>query len=49
MHVIWVVEGVLTLVVGEESHELEAGDRLRMGEPAPVVYRTRRTRTCAIS
>ncbi len=39
MHVIWVVEGVLTLVVGEESHELEAGDRLRMGQPAPVVYR----------
>ena len=39
MHVIWVVEGVLTFVVGEEAHELAAGDRLRMGDPAPVIYR----------
>ena len=39
MHVIWVVEGVLTYVVGDETHELAAGDRLRMGDPAPVIYR----------
>lgn len=39
MHVVWVVEGVLTFVVGEDSHELAAGDRLRMGDPAPVIYR----------
>ena len=45
MHVVWVVEGVLTFVVaGEESHELAAGDRLRMGDPAPVIYRNASTK-----
>ena len=44
MHVVWVVEGVLTFVVGDESqHELAAGDRLRMGDPAPVIYRNAST------
>ncbi|MDX6233470.1 MAG: hypothetical protein QOH68_2494 [Nocardioidaceae bacterium] len=43
MHVVWVVEGVLTLVVGDESHELAVGDRLRMGDPAPVIYRNAST------
>ena len=43
MHVVWVVEGVLTFVVGDTTHELAAGDRLRMGDPAPVVYRNAST------
>lgn len=43
MHVVWVVDGVLTFVVGGETHELAAGDRLRMGDPAPVIYRNAST------
>ena len=44
MHVIWVAEGVLTFVVGDDTHELRAGDRLRMGDPAPVIYRNASTK-----
>ncbi len=39
LHVIWVLEGRLTFVAGEVTHELGPGDRLRMGDPVPVIYR----------
>jgi transcriptional regulator with XRE-family HTH domain len=39
VHVVWVIEGRLTFVAGDETHVLAAGDRLRMGDPVPVVYR----------
>jgi len=38
-HCIWVVDGVLEVVVGDEPTRLGAGDRLELGEPADVVYR----------
>ncbi|MBP1300876.1 helix-turn-helix domain-containing protein [Curtobacterium sp. 1310] len=38
-HCIWVVDGVLEVVVGDEPTRLGAGDRIELGEPADVVYR----------
>jgi transcriptional regulator with XRE-family HTH domain len=38
-HCIWVVDGVLEVVVGDETTRLGAGDRIELGEPSDVVYR----------
>lgn len=38
-HCIWVVEGELGLVVGDEPVVLAAGDRIELGDPADVTYR----------
>jgi transcriptional regulator with XRE-family HTH domain len=38
-HCIWVVDGVLEVVVGDETTRLGAEDRIELGEPSDVVYR----------
>ncbi|MFJ4221538.1 helix-turn-helix domain-containing protein [Curtobacterium luteum] len=38
-HCIWVLDGTLELVVGDDVTRLGAGDRIELGEPADVVYR----------
>ncbi|KQS08752.1 hypothetical protein ASG04_07290 [Curtobacterium sp. Leaf183] len=38
-HCIWVVDGELGLVVGDEPVRLAAGDRMELGDPAEVTYR----------
>lgn len=39
IHVVWVLEGRLTFVAGTQSHTLDVGDCLRLGEPVPAAYR----------
>lgn len=36
--VVWVLEGLLTFHEGDTVHELEAGDAIERGEPAPCVF-----------
>ncbi|CAL9347400.1 helix-turn-helix domain-containing protein [Streptomyces sp. enrichment culture] len=36
--VVWVLDGRLTFHDGDHVHELEAGDALELGEPAPRVF-----------
>lgn len=45
-HVIWVIEGRLTMVEGEAASELGPGDRLELGPPSDVVYRNRAAAPC---
>jgi transcriptional regulator with XRE-family HTH domain len=45
-HVIWVLAGRLTLSEGGTEHELDAGDRLELGEPADIVYRNATDGAC---
>jgi transcriptional regulator with XRE-family HTH domain len=35
---LWVLDGHLTFHEGDEVHELDAGDCLQLGEPAPCVF-----------
>jgi transcriptional regulator with XRE-family HTH domain len=35
---IWVLEGRLRFIEGEEAHELVAGDCLQLGEPQPCIF-----------
>lgn len=35
---IWMLEGSLRFIEGEESHDLEAGDCLQLGEPQACVF-----------
>ena len=37
-HVVWALDGRLTLREGEVEHRLEAGDRLAFGPPSEIVY-----------
>jgi transcriptional regulator with XRE-family HTH domain len=37
-HQIWVIEGHLRFHEGDEVHELDAGDCLQLGPPAPCAY-----------
>lgn len=43
---IWVVSGTLTFIEGRETHVLEAGDCLQLGEPAACTFSNRGRRAC---
>ncbi|MEV3857369.1 XRE family transcriptional regulator [Streptomyces sp. NPDC050095] len=43
---IWVVEGHLTFHEGETVHELEPGDTVELGRPAPCVFVNATDRAC---
>lgn len=43
---LWVLEGELTVVDGDETHELSAGDCFELGAPRPRVYRNRTSLPC---
>ena len=43
---IWVLEGTLTFIEGEQRHELEVGDWLQLGEPQTCVFQNRGERAC---
>jgi transcriptional regulator with XRE-family HTH domain len=36
--VVWVLDGHLTFHEGDTTHELDAGDTIELGEPAPCVF-----------
>jgi transcriptional regulator with XRE-family HTH domain len=44
--VAWVISGKLTIVEGQQTHELRAGVRLEFGAPAEVTYRNAGSRPC---
>ncbi len=46
---IWVLEGRLRFIEGEEAHELVAGDCLNLESPNPASSRTRQTRPAVTS
>jgi uncharacterized cupin superfamily protein len=35
---IWVLDGHLRFIEGEQTHELDAGDCLQLGEPAACLF-----------
>jgi hypothetical protein len=37
-HVVWVLEGALTIVEGENRSQLAAGDRLEFGPPSDITF-----------
>ncbi|GAB3002402.1 XRE family transcriptional regulator [Amycolatopsis acidiphila] len=43
---IWVLDGRLTFHEGDEVHELDTGDCLQLGSPAPCVFRNATTEPC---
>jgi len=43
---IWVLEGHLRFIEGEQIHELEVGDCLQLGEPQPCVFENPGAATC---
>jgi transcriptional regulator with XRE-family HTH domain len=43
---IWVLEGRLRFIEGEESHELMAGDRLQLGEPQACIFENPTNTVC---
>jgi transcriptional regulator with XRE-family HTH domain len=43
---IWVLDGHLRFVEGDEVHELDAGDCLQLGDPAPCVFVNPTRRAC---
>lgn len=45
-HIIWVLCGQLSITEGVDEWQLESGDRLVFGEPAPVTYANRGTEPC---
>jgi quercetin dioxygenase-like cupin family protein len=45
-HQIWVIEGHLRFHEGDEVHELDAGDCLQLGSPAPCAYANSTRRPC---
>jgi quercetin dioxygenase-like cupin family protein len=45
-HQIWVLEGQLRFHEGDEVHDLNAGDCLQLGSPAPCAYVNQTTRPC---
>lgn len=45
-HQIWVIEGHLRFHEGDEVHELDAGDCLQLGQPAPCAYVNPTKRPC---
>lgn len=45
-HCIWVVDGELGLVVGDEPVRLGPGDRIELGDPAEVTYRNDSEASC---
>lgn len=45
-HLIWVLEGCLTFVEGEERHRLGAGDCLHLGAAQPCSYRNEDKAVC---
>jgi transcriptional regulator with XRE-family HTH domain len=45
-HQIWVLEGHLRFHEGDEVHELDAGDCLQLGPPAPCAYANPTNRPC---
>jgi transcriptional regulator with XRE-family HTH domain len=45
-HQIWVIEGHLRFHEGDEVHELDAGDCLQLGSPAPCAYANPTRRPC---
>ncbi|NEB76458.1 helix-turn-helix domain-containing protein [Streptomyces sp. SID14478] len=44
--IIWVVDGHLTFHEGDAVHELEAGDTVELGDPAPCVFVNSSDREC---
>lgn len=44
--VVWVLEGRLTFHEGDTVHELDAGDTLERGEPAPCVFANNSATEC---
>jgi transcriptional regulator with XRE-family HTH domain len=45
-HLIWVLDGQLTFVEGEEMHELAAGDCLELGPPKDCMFKNAGARPC---
>ncbi len=45
-HVVWMLEGKLTLREGKSEHVLQPGDRLAFGEPSEIVYCNATTEPC---
>jgi transcriptional regulator with XRE-family HTH domain len=43
---IWVLEGRLRFVEGQQTYDLEAGDCLQLGEPCPCVFENPARSTC---
>jgi transcriptional regulator with XRE-family HTH domain len=44
--VVWVLEGRLTFHEGDTVHELDAGDTIERGEPAPCVFANNSAAEC---
>jgi transcriptional regulator with XRE-family HTH domain len=45
--VVWVLNGRLTIVQGEDRHVLKTGDRLEFGDPADCTFRNEGAQKCS--
>jgi transcriptional regulator with XRE-family HTH domain len=45
-HVVWVLDGRLTLFEAEARHDLDAGDRLEFGPPSDTTFRNEAREPC---